>query len=54
MEPATPAVYDDANVERIMQAWGGTPTADKLAERMRWRDKRLAALRAHKREQAEM
>jgi L-gulonate 3-dehydrogenase len=53
-EPATPAVYDDANVERIMQAWGGTPTAGKLAERTRWRDKRLAALRAHKKKQPEM
>jgi L-gulonate 3-dehydrogenase len=53
-EPATPAVYDDANVARILQAWGGTPPSDKLAERTRWRDKRLAALRAHKKTQVEM
>ncbi|PWB63442.1 MAG: 3-hydroxyacyl-CoA dehydrogenase [Bradyrhizobiaceae bacterium] len=53
-DPATPAVYDDANVARILAAWGGTPSAEKLAERTRWRDQRLAALRAHKREQPEM
>jgi 3-hydroxyacyl-CoA dehydrogenase len=53
-EPATPAVYDDANVGRILEAWGGTPSSDKLAERTRWRDRRLAALRAHKKTQTDM
>jgi hypothetical protein len=32
---------------RILGEWGDTPTKDQIAERMRTRDQRLAALRAH-------
>lgn len=47
-DPAGPDVWDEANVTRILDAWGGTPTSDRITARALWRDKRLAALRAHK------
>jgi L-gulonate 3-dehydrogenase len=50
-DPATPAVYDGDNIARILAAWGNTPSADELEARARWRDRRLAALRAHKKAQ---
>ncbi|MEA2878217.1 MAG: L-gulonate 3-dehydrogenase [Hyphomicrobiales bacterium] len=50
-QPAKPEVFDAANVEAIVQEWGGTPAADELAARTRWRDQRLAALAAHKKTQ---
>jgi 3-hydroxyacyl-CoA dehydrogenase len=43
-----PEVFEEANVARIIAEWGGTPTPAKVAARMAWRDRRLAALRAHK------
>jgi len=49
--PAGPEVYDADNVARILTGWGGTPRADELATRTRRRDRRLAALRAHKKAQ---
>jgi L-gulonate 3-dehydrogenase len=49
--PAGPAVYGDDNVGRILAAWGKSPGNEHLAERTRWRDHRLAALRAHKKAQ---
>jgi 3-hydroxyacyl-CoA dehydrogenase len=49
--PAGPDVYGDDKVARILGEWGATPDADHLAARTRWRDRRLAALRAHKRAQ---
>ncbi|MFL4992230.1 MAG: 3-hydroxyacyl-CoA dehydrogenase [Microvirga sp.] len=52
-DPAKPDVWDEDNVSRILEAWGGAPTADTLACRSIWRDKRLAALRAHKKSQPE-
>jgi 3-hydroxyacyl-CoA dehydrogenase len=51
-DPPKPDVWDDDNVSRILEAWGGTPSAETLAHRSAWRDKRLAALRAHKKTQA--
>ncbi len=51
VDPATPDVWDKANVSRILDAWGETPGPDVLARRSSWRDKRLAALRAHKQSQ---
>ena len=48
-----PEVYDAANVDRILAEWGGSPTTEHIAERMEWRDRRLAALRAHKASQPE-
>jgi L-gulonate 3-dehydrogenase len=47
-EPASPEAWDEANVARVLAAWGGAPTSDSVAARGLWRDKRLAALRAHK------
>ena len=41
-------VYRKENVDRIMAQWPLTPSARKIADKMRWRDKRLAALRVHK------
>jgi L-gulonate 3-dehydrogenase len=52
-DPAKPDVWDEDNVSRILAAWGGTPSADMLAQRSAWRDKRLAALKAHKKSQPE-
>jgi L-gulonate 3-dehydrogenase len=50
--PAGPEVYADENVARILGEWGGAPGSEHLAERTRWRDRRLAALRGHKNAQA--
>ncbi len=50
-DPAGPEVWDRTNVDRILQAWGTTPDANTLANRSAWRDKRLAALKAHKQSQ---
>ncbi len=50
-DPAEPKVWDKANVDCILQAWGTTPDASVLASRSAWRDKRLAALKAHKQSQ---
>jgi 3-hydroxyacyl-CoA dehydrogenase len=50
-DPAKPDVWDQATIERILKAWGAPPDAGALARRAAWRDKRLAALRAHKRSQ---
>jgi L-gulonate 3-dehydrogenase len=44
-EPAPPDVYGAAAVSAIMAQWG---VAQDLPAKMRWRDRRLAALRAHK------
>jgi hypothetical protein len=33
------------------EAWGPAPDADRVADKSRWRDRRLAALAAHKRNQ---
>jgi L-gulonate 3-dehydrogenase len=52
-DPAKPDVWDEDNVSRVLTAWGETPSADALAQRSAWRDKRLAALKAHKKSQPE-
>jgi L-gulonate 3-dehydrogenase len=51
-DPARSSVWDKDNVSRILEAWGGTPSTETLAHRSAWRDKRLAALRAHKNSQS--
>lgn len=49
---APPAsVWDDANWQRAAAAWGRAPSAAQIADKTRWRDRRLAALVAHKRGQ---
>ena len=50
-DPPTPAVWDQENIARIMQAWGRSPAKEEVARRTAWRDKRLTALMAHKRAQ---
>jgi 3-hydroxyacyl-CoA dehydrogenase len=52
-DPPKPDVWDEENVSRILEAWGGTPSTETLARRSAWRDKRLAALRAHKNSQSD-
>ena len=48
LSAADPAIYRGASLERILGEWGDTPTQEQIAERMRTRDQRLAALKAHK------
>lgn len=50
-DPAGPAVYEGANADRVIAAWPHAPSPDRLADRTRWRNERLAALAAHKRRQ---
>jgi 3-hydroxyacyl-CoA dehydrogenase len=50
-DAAGPHVWDKENVSRILEAWGEAPGSDELARRSAWRDKRLAALKAHKKSQ---
>ena len=50
-DPPTPAVWDEANIARVMQEWGRSPSKEEVARRTAWRDKRLTALMAHKRAQ---
>ena len=45
------AVWDQANIDRVMAAWNRSPTGEEIAERTDWRDRRLTALKAHKQSQ---
>jgi L-gulonate 3-dehydrogenase len=47
-DPARPSVWDDANAARVAAALGDPPDAIERDARMRWRDRRLLALRRHK------
>ncbi len=47
-DPAPPAVWGPENVQRIVEAWGRTPSPADVLERSAWRDRRLTALKAHK------
>jgi L-gulonate 3-dehydrogenase len=51
LSTADPAIYEGDNLARILSQWGEVLTADQVTARMRWRDRRLAALRAHQRSQ---
>lgn len=51
LSAADPAIYSGENLTRILAQWDKAPTPDQLAARMRWRDRRLAALSAHQRSQ---
>jgi len=51
LSTADPAIYEGDNLASILSQWGKALTADQLATRMRWRDRRLAALRAHQHSQ---
>ncbi len=50
-DPPPASVWDDVQWQRAAQAWGHTPSAAQIADKSRWRDQRLAALVAHKRQQ---
>ena len=51
LSAANPAIYGGENLDRILAQWDKVLTPDQVAARMRWRDRRLAALRAHQRSQ---
>jgi L-gulonate 3-dehydrogenase len=51
--PAGPDVFGEANVARILDQWGLAADKARLDARMAWRDRRLAALKAHKHSQPE-
>ena len=51
LSAADPAIYDGEKLSRIMAQWPNALTPDQVAVRMRWRDRRLAALKAHGRSQ---
>ena len=50
-DPPAAAVWDEANLARVMKACGKSPSKEEVARRTAWRDKRLTALMAHKRAQ---
>jgi 3-hydroxyacyl-CoA dehydrogenase len=49
LSAADPAIYAGDGLARLLALWGEAPRTDEVAARMRWRDRRLAALKAHKR-----
>ena len=48
---ADPAIYRGEKLDRILAQWGKALSPEEVATRMRWRDRRLAALKAHGRAQ---
>jgi L-gulonate 3-dehydrogenase len=52
LSAADPAIYGGEKLARIMAQWPNALTRDRVVERMRWRDRRLAALYSHKRSQS--
>jgi hypothetical protein len=44
-------IYGAAKIAPMLAQWGMAPKPEEIAKRMRWRDRRLAALKAHKRSQ---
>lgn len=46
-----PEVWDEANWQKVADAWGPAPDPDAIAKKSLWRNERLAALAAHKRAQ---
>jgi 3-hydroxyacyl-CoA dehydrogenase len=45
-------IYRAPNVDPVLTQWGAQPTPEEIASRMRRRDRRLAALKAHHRAQS--
>ena len=52
LSAADPAIYSGEKLAYVMAQWPNALTADQVAARMRWRDRRLAALYSHKRSQS--
>ena len=50
-DPARPDVWEGANAACVAKALGAPLTASARASRTEWRDRRLLALRSHKRKQ---
>ena len=50
-DPPSPSVWDAEDASKVAAALGNTPTAAEREARMAWRDRRLMALAAHKRQQ---
>ncbi|WP_460451180.1 3-hydroxyacyl-CoA dehydrogenase [Alsobacter sp. SYSU BS001988] len=48
-DAAGPEVYESPNIDRVAAAWPHAATPERIAERTRWRNERLAALASHKR-----
>ena len=51
LSDAEPDIYRTPNIELILTQWAAQAGPDAIAARMRWRDRRLAALKAHQRAQ---
>jgi 3-hydroxyacyl-CoA dehydrogenase len=51
--PPAPDVWDAANAAKVATALGIPASLSDLAARTRWRDRRLMALAAHKRDQSD-
>lgn len=51
LSAADPVIYSGANLSQILKQWGEPLPPDQIATRMRWRDRRLAALQSHIRSQ---
>ena len=51
LSDADEAIYQSPKLETIFAQWGRTPSEAEIATRMRWRDRRLAALREHMKSQ---
>ena len=51
LSAANPSLYKEGNLKRILSQWQPLDSG-QVATRMRWRDRRLAALKAHKRSQS--
>jgi 3-hydroxyacyl-CoA dehydrogenase len=49
--PAGSEAFTSANIAEVVAAWDGDVSPERIADRSRWRDRRLAALIAHKRAQ---
>jgi 3-hydroxyacyl-CoA dehydrogenase len=47
LSAADPAIYQGKNLQRILSQWQPL-NSEEVAARMRWRDRRLAVLKAHK------
>jgi L-gulonate 3-dehydrogenase len=51
LSAADPVIYSGENLSQILKQWGKSLPPDQIATRMRWRDRRLAALQSHIRSQ---
>ncbi len=49
--PVTPDVWGKENIAGAAASWGRAPSPEEILAKQRWRDDRLAALVAHKKEQ---